>query len=164
MVKRIKKSDWTSFLSSLSERNRFRPITVEGDTRAKGDSTTRLYFIGVKLRRQGEDVHLDVYVCSPSDARVGFLSSSVPAPQSLSVEETTQDGVRLLTATYGTRGKMQLRFTGPLDSEVRRDTIAKLAYFLYERRGGLGGSELQNWGDAERLLSNWEGLIEQKFI
>lgn len=164
MVKRIKKSDWAAVLSSLSERNRFRPVSVEGSASTKGDPTASLYFIGFKLRRQGEDVHLDVYVCSPSDPRVGFLCSSVSSPQSLSVDETAQDGVRLLTATSGTRGKLQLRFTGVRDSEVRRDAIAKLAYFLYERRGGIGGSQLQDWGDAERLLSNWEGLIEQKFI
>jgi hypothetical protein len=164
MVRRMKKSDWAAVLSALSERNRFRPITVEGSTLTKGDSATMLYLLGIKPRRKGEDVHLDVYVCSPSDLRVGFLCSSVATPQSLSVDETTQDGVRLLTATSGARGKLQLRFTGSQDSEVRRDAIAKLAYFLHERRGGMGGSELQDWGDAERLLSNWEGLIEQKFI
>ncbi|MGA9362942.1 MAG: hypothetical protein WBW16_01085, partial [Bacteroidota bacterium] len=70
MVRRIKKSDWAAVLSSLSERNRFRPITVEGSAVKKGDSATGLYFLGIKLRRQGEDMHLDVYVCSPSDPRV----------------------------------------------------------------------------------------------
>lgn len=164
MVKRVNKSDWPAVLSSLSERNRFRPVTVEGSALTKVDSTMRLYFMGIKFRRENDDVHLDVYVCSPSDARVGFICSSVTSPQSVSVDETAQDGLRLLTATSGTRGKLQLRFTGSQDSEVRRDAIAKLAYFLYERRGGMGGSQLQDWGDAERLLSNWEGLIEQKFI
>lgn len=164
MVRRIKKSDWAAVLSSLSERNRFRPITVEGSAVKKGDSATGLYFLGIKPRRQGEDVHLDVYVCSPSDPRVGFLCSSAPSLESLSVDETAQDGIRLFTATSRAGGKLQLRFTGSQDSEVRRDAIAKLAYFLYERRGGIGGSQLQDWGDAERLLSNWEGLIEQKFI
>jgi hypothetical protein len=163
MVKRIKKSDWAAVLSSLSERNRFRPITVEGSALTEVDSTMGLYFMGIKLRREDDDVQLDVYVCSPSDARDGFLCSSVPSPQSLSIDETAQDGVRLFTASSG-RTKLQLRFTGPQDTEVRRDVIAKLAYFLYERRGGMGGSELQDWGDAERLLSNWERLIEQKFI
>jgi len=164
MVKRIKKGDWESFLSSLSERNRFRPMTVDGGTRVEADSSMRLYFIGMKLQREDDDVHLDVYGCSPSDPRVGFLCCSVPPPRSLSLDETADEGVRVVTATYGTRGKMQLRFTGPQDSEIRRDVIAKIAYFLYERRGGMGGSELQDWGDAERLLSNWERLIELKFI
>jgi hypothetical protein len=164
MVKRIKTSDWATVLSSLSERNRFRPITVEGGALTKVDSTMRLYFIGIKIRRENDDVQLDVYVCSPSDARAGFLCSSVLSLKSLSVDETAQDGVRLLTATSGTRGKLQVRFTGSQDAEVRRDAIAKLAYFLYERRGGLGGSALEDWGDAERLFSDWECLIEQKFI
>jgi hypothetical protein len=164
MVKRIKKADWESLLSSLSERNRFRPITVEGVSGVKADSTARLYFIGVRLREESEGMHLDVYACELHDPRVGFLHCSAVSPESLSVDETRQEGVRLLTVTHGRREKMRLRFAGPLDPEVRRDEIAKLAYFLYERRGGLGGSALEDWGDAERLFSDWERLIEQKFI
>jgi hypothetical protein len=164
MVKRIRRSDWATVLSSLSERNRFRPITVEGRILTKVNSGARLYFLGIKPRRDGEDMHLDVYACSPSDPRAGFLCSSVLSLKSLSINETAQDGVRLITATSGTGGKLQVRFTGSQDTEVRRDAIAKLAYFLYERRGGMEGGDLQDWGDAERLLSNWESLIEQKFI
>jgi hypothetical protein len=164
MIKRIKKADWESVLSSLSEGNRFRPMTVEGSSGTRADSTARFYFIGVTLREGGEGMHLDVYACQMHDPRVGFLHSSVASPESLSFDETKQEGVRLLTVTHGRGEKMRLRFIGPLDPEVRRDEIAKLAYFLCERRGGLGGSALEDWGDAERLFSDWEQLIEQKFI
>ena len=41
-----------------------------------------------------------------------------------------------------------------IDPEVRRQLVAAEAYFLAERRGFAGGSELEDWVAAERVVDS----------
>ena len=164
MVKRVKKGEWGAFLAAISERYRFCPITVEEISQSGAHGTEGLYFIGARVCQKIDKTYLEVYVSKPQDPRAGYLFMSVGSPQSLSFDETEQDGVRLISITQDQQQKFRIRFTGPPSSQARMEAIAKVAYFLYERRGGMGGSDLQDWGDAERLFSDWERLIDLKFI
>ncbi|MEK6570189.1 MAG: DUF2934 domain-containing protein [Bacteroidota bacterium] len=164
MIKRYKKEDWDKFLNILSQSNRFCPITLEETGEPESRVQEGLHFIGALLGEENDARHLDIYVCKPQDARVGFLITSISSPQSLTTNETSKEGIRSLTVSHGKQQKCRIRFEGQPSSEVRRESIAKVAYCLYERRGGIGGSEFQDWGDAERLFSDWERLIEQKFM
>ena len=164
MVKRVKKGEWETFLATITERYRFCPITVEEITQSGVHGTEGLYFIGARVCQKNDKTYLEVYVSKPQDPRAGYLFISASSPQSVSFDETDQGGVRLISITQDEQQKFRIRFTGPPSSEARMEAIAKVAYFLYERRGGMGGSDLQDWGDAERLFSDWERLIDLKFI
>ena len=48
-----------------------------------------------------------------------------------------------------------------IDPEARRRLVAAEAYFLAERRGFVGGSELEDWVAAERLV---DSRLEQKQV
>ena len=164
MIKRVKKEEWKKALSSLSERNRFRPIEVEDSAHLSSDPLGDLYFLGIRFRGTDAKVTMEVYVCRPQEPRGGFLLASVASPSAVSIDETPEDGVKLISVTHGKQQKFRIRFSGPPSSKARIESIAKIAYFLYERRGGLGGSELEDWADAERHWANWEELIDLKFI
>jgi hypothetical protein len=48
-----------------------------------------------------------------------------------------------------------------IDPEARRQLVAAEAYFLAERRGFVGGNELEDWVAAERLV---DSRLEQKQV
>jgi hypothetical protein len=48
-----------------------------------------------------------------------------------------------------------------IDPEVRRQLVAAEAYLLAERRGFVGGNELQDWVAAERMV---DSRLEQKQV
>jgi Protein of unknown function (DUF2934) len=50
-----------------------------------------------------------------------------------------------------TRRKSDIQVTTPVVSEVE---ISQLAYLLYKRRGGVNGSPLDDWLEAERQLTS----------
>jgi hypothetical protein len=48
-----------------------------------------------------------------------------------------------------------------IDPEARRQLVAAEAYFLAERRGFVGGNELEDWVAAERVV---DSRLEQKQV
>jgi hypothetical protein len=48
-----------------------------------------------------------------------------------------------------------------IDPEVRRQLVAAEAYFLAERRGFVGGNQLEDWVAAERVV---DSRLEQQQV
>jgi hypothetical protein len=63
-------------------------------------------------------------------------------------------------AASKTRQSVRAVFTS-IDPDVRRQLVAAEAYFLAERRGFVGGNELEDWVAAERVV---DSRLEQKQV
>lgn len=48
-----------------------------------------------------------------------------------------------------------------IDPDIRRQLVAAEAYYLAERRGFVGGNELEDWVAAERVV---DSRVEQKQV
>ncbi|CUU00707.1 Protein of unknown function (DUF2934) [Candidatus Kryptobacter tengchongensis] len=62
------------------------------------------------------------------------------------------------------KSKYIVKIFGRPNDEMRRETVAKVAYFIWERKGGIGMQELENWAEAERVVRDWMRVFSDGFI
>lgn len=163
MEKKVKKSDVVSFLTDFSRRNQFKPMVVElARGRKKERVLEDIYFLGFHCKMEiggGDKVYL--FKATKNYQFIGEIVFEIGGLKEVSyVRESEIEKVILKFDKM----KYIVKVFGRPNNEMRRETIAKVAYFIWERKGGIGSQELENWAEAERVVQDWVRVFSDGFI
>ena len=163
MADRIKKSEIKNFLIEFSRRNQFKPMVVEkGVGRKKERIFEDVYFLGFHCRVEigsGDKIYL--FRATKDYQYIGEIVFEIENPKGILFDK---DG-EIDSVTITARGsRFIVKVFGRQNEEMRRETIAKVAYFIWQRKGGIGSQELENWAEAERIVQDWERIFTEGFI
>lgn len=163
MEKRIKKSEVEQFLIDFSRRNQFKPMVVElSSGRKKERIIEDVYFLGFHCKMEigsGDKVYL--FKATRNYQFIGELVFVVDGVENISfIKEAEIEGVILKFD----KSKYIVKVFGRQNDEMRRETVAKVAYFVWERKGGIGMQEIENWAEAERIVQDWVRIFSDGFI
>ncbi len=163
MEQKIKKSEIESFLTDFSRRNQFKPMVVE---KASGRKKERIledvYFLGFYCKMEMGNADKVFLFRATKDYRfIGEIIFEVGNLKSLSFVKGFEVDEVILKFD---KTKYIVKVFGRPNDEMRRETIAKVAYFIWERKGGIGSQELENWAEAERVVQDWVRIFREGFI
>lgn len=163
MEQKIKKSDADSFLTDFSRRNQFKPMVVElASGRKKERVLEDVYLLGFHCKMEiggGDKVYL--FKATKNYQFIGEIVFEISGLKEISyVRESEIEKVILKFDKM----KYIVKVFGRPNNEMRRETIAKVAYFIWERKGGIGSQELENWAEAERIVQDWVRIFSDGFI
>ncbi len=163
MEKKIKKDEVVNFLINFSRHNQFRPMVVEKVIGRKKERIAEdIYFLGFHCKTEiGGGDKIFLFKATKNYQFIGeivFELGDIKDVSYLKDAEIEQvaiksDGVKYVVKVFGRP-----------NNEMRRETIAKVAYFIWERKGGIGSQELENWAEAERIVQDWVKIFEDGFI
>ena len=165
MAKRIKKAEWSEFVSEFSSRNQFRLVELSGNAIAKDlRETPLLYLLGLRyVKISGEEV-VEAYVTKAHDSHIGFRAASVRSPKVITLAEVSNIEDAGLSASTAGKKKMVLTLCGGLMDEVRRDVTARIAYALFEKEGRNHGRHFEHWGEAERIIHDVDRMVNERLV
>jgi hypothetical protein len=163
MERRIRKAEIENFLLDFSRRNQFKPMVVE---RASGRRRERMvedvYFLGFycKMEIGGAD-KIFLFKATMDYRFIGEVVFEVENVKDVSFTKGAE--IDEIVFRFNKLRYIVKVFGRPNDN-MRRETIAKVAYFIWERKGGIGSQELENWAEAERVVQDWIRIFTDGFI
>ncbi|CUT01152.1 Protein of unknown function (DUF2934) [Candidatus Kryptobacter tengchongensis] len=163
MERKIKKSEVEQFLIEFSRRNQFKPMVVELSIGRKKERVLEdAYFLGFHCKLEiggGDKVYL--FRATKNYQFIGEIVFVIDGLKEVSfIKETEIEEVALKFD----KSKYIVKIFGRPNDEMRRETVAKVAYFIWERKGGIGMQELENWAEAERVVRDWMRVFSDGFI
>lgn len=161
--KKIKKSEIEWFLIDFSRRNQFKPMVVELiKGRKKEESIAGVYFLGFHCKTEiGSEGKIYLFKATKDHRFIGEVIFVIDKLKEISVSKEVEiEKVELKSGG----SKYIVKVFGRPNDEMRRETIAKVAYFIWERKGGIGMQDLENWAEAERIVQDWVRIFSDGFI
>ncbi len=163
MEVKIKKSEIENFLIDFSRKNQFKPTVVD---RASGRKKERIvedaYFLGFYCKMKMGDADKIFLFKATTDYRfIGELVFEIDNIKDVLFLRGTE--IDEIIFKLG-RSRYIVKVFGRPNDNMRRETVAKVAYFIWERKGGIGSQELENWAEAERIVQDWVRIFTDGFI
>ncbi len=163
MELKIRKSDVDSFLIDFSRRNQFKPMVVELASGRKRERVLEdAYFLGFHCKMEigsGDKVYL--FKATRNYQFIGEIVFEAGGLKGVSYAKESE--IEKVVLKFD-RMKYIVKVFGRPNNEMRRETIAKVAYFVWERKGGIGTQDLENWAEAERIVQDWVRIFSDGFI
>ncbi|MCS7230082.1 MAG: DUF2934 domain-containing protein [Candidatus Kryptonium sp.] len=164
MAKKIKKSDVEQFLIDFSRKNQFKPMVVES---ASGRKRERIlegaYFLGFHCKTEvGSKDKVYLFKATTNYQFIGEIVFEIDGLEEISFNKGTE--IEEVSLKSDKSKKYIVKVFGRPNDEMRRETIAKVAYFIWERKGGIGTQDLENWAEAERIVQDWSRIFSDGFI
>ncbi|UCG63329.1 MAG: DUF2934 domain-containing protein [Candidatus Zixiibacteriota bacterium] len=110
--------------------------------------------MGIALSKKGriiDGIDLFTTVTDPESLTRPTISIKEPVKIISDTDETKKDLSLYVEAKDGTRVTIEL--AAETDSSRLHTCVEKLAYNIYERRGHQGGHDVDDWLEAEQLIS-----------
>lgn len=160
---KIKKSEIENFLIDFSRRNQFKPMVVEKSSGRKKERILEdAYFLGFYCKMaMGNADKIFLFKATKDYRFIGEIVFEIEALKDLSFAKGSEIDEVIFRLD---RMKYIVKIFGRPNEEMRRETIAKVAYFIWERKGGIGSQELENWAEAERVVQDWIRIFREDFI
>lgn len=163
MEKKIKKTEVVNFLTEFSRHNQFKPMVVEKVIARKRERVAEdVYFLGFYCKTEvGSGDKIFLFKATKNYQFIGeivFELDNIKDVSYLKDVEIEQVAIK------SDKVKYVVKVFGRPNNEMRRETVAKVAYFVWERKGGIGSQELENWAEAERIVQDWVRIFEDGFI
>ncbi|CUS85367.1 Protein of unknown function (DUF2934) [Candidatus Kryptonium thompsonii] len=163
MEQKIKKLDVPGFLTDFSRRNQFKPMVVElASGRKKERFLENAYFLGFHCKMEigsGDKIYL--FKATKNYQFIGEIVFEISGLKEVSYGKESEIESVILKFD---KAKYIVKVFGRPNNEMRRETIEKVAYFIWERKGGIGSQELENWAEAERIVQDWVRVFSDEFI
>lgn len=157
MTKEIKRNTWSRFCKKFSKDNQHRPTYISLENSDQNSQLNGESFIGLALEKKGRFID-GIKLCTISGNPDSIFEPSVtikdPDSVWLDKDDDGIDRFLIIESRDGTKASVEL--TGDKDKE---SNIRRMAYSLYERRGGNHGEDYNDWLTAEKLLEKTESVF-----
>lgn len=163
MERKIKKSELRNFLVDFSRKNQFKPIVVErASGRRKETILENAYFLGFHCKMEIGGADKVFLFKATTDYRfIGELVFEIDNIKDVSFLKRTEIDVIIFRFD---KSRYVVKVFGRPNDNMRRETVAKVAYFIWERKGRIGSQNLENWAEAERIVQDWVKIFTDGFI
>ena len=157
MATEVSRSNWSRFIKRFNFTNQYRPVRIRVKQKGAGEVEISRDdpLMGIVLTKRGrfiDGVALFTAKNDPDKLAEPTILLKGPVKISSDRDKTKKDLWLSVEGKDGTRIKMEL--AGDRDTQKVRSCVEKLAYTIYERRGHQGGHDMEDWLEAERLLSD----------
>ena len=158
MSKEVKRTSWSRFLKRFSAKNRYRPIEVSITTPYSEKSTLKpVPFLGVTISKNGRLIDgVQVMGGKWDPENVTEPVWTVREPARMLVDKDGQGIDACLRIQSKDGSEVCLNLIGDTQSWQADDLVEKVAYALYQRRGGQPGQDTGDWLEAERRVREAE--------
>lgn len=156
MTTEVKRTNWSRFVKRFNSMNQYRPATVRVKRRGAGEVVLRddTPLMGIALAKKGRVISgIDLFTIQPDPERLSQPTIRVEEPVKIlaNQDESKNDNWLMVEGDDGTQLRIELRTDE--GEQQYRSTVEKLAYTMYERRGHQCGHDIDDWLEAERLIS-----------
>ena len=156
MKTEVKRTYWSRFLKRFNSTNQYRPVSVRvKNGKDEKQVSTDIPLIGVALSKKGRTIDgIDLFTTKTDPESLTRPTVSVKEPVKIiaNTDKTKKDLSLYVEAKDGTKVTIELAAEG--DSGRLRTCVEKLAYNIYEQRGHQTGHDVDDWLEAERLISD----------
>jgi len=160
MSKEVKRTDWSRFLKRFSAKNRYRPIEVSitnSNSHHEESSLKPAPFLGVAISKNGRLID-GVQVISgkwdPEKVTEPVLTVKDPDRMLVETDGDGRDACLRIRAKDGSETCLNL--TGETQEWQADVWVEKVAYAIYQRRGGQPGRHTGDWLEAEQKVRQAE--------
>ena len=161
MTKEVKRNQWAQFFRKFNASNQYRHVRVSFRDK---DSAREfpLYenpFLGLALEKKGRLIDGVQFYAGRADSDiVSEPVISLKQPERILVEKDETGSERRITIK--TRDGLEATADlGDYDSEKGRRLVEKVAYSIYQKRGGRHGNDADDWLEAERKVREAEAMF-----
>jgi len=159
MPTKIRKNSWAKFCREFSQANQFRHATmrIENDSTDHIETVAPSIFLGLVASRQKKRVtKVSLYGGSSSFDRVVEPMASVIQPTSISVTKDETGADDCLKIVDGDGMTVSLSLEGKQSSQFCHTLKKEIAHSVHERRGRNHGGGIDDWLEAERMITKVE--------
>jgi len=159
MAREIRRNVWARFCRKFSLENQYRyvSVSVEDNNKRNNEVVIDAPLIGLALEKKGRLIDgLQIYSVWDSHDEVinPVLTVKQPAKVILDMDDQGKDKRLTIQSREGRLATIELR--GEKDVQKQRTLVEKVAYRIFEQRGGTNGSDMQDWLEAERKVREAE--------
>ena len=157
MYTKVRKNSWAKFCREFNQANQFRHVTVriEDDPMYHVKTVASSIFLGLLVAKQGRRI-TKISLCSGSsclDRNVEPMASvNQPVSVSITKDETGVDDCLKIVAEDGMTVSLSLE--GKQDPQLCHTLMKEIAHSIYERRGGSHGNDVEDWLEAENMITD----------
>lgn len=159
MVKEIKRNHWSKFCRKFSSDNKYRHMNIdfsgkaEPDARVSGDFP----FMGLTLEKRGRLIDgIKLHAGWPGPDQVTHPIISIKQPASVILEKDKSGIDRRLKVRTKEGSETTVDLHGGDDEDRYRIFVEKVAYSIFEHRGGSHGDDIHDWLEAEKKIRKAE--------
>jgi hypothetical protein len=162
MKKEVKRSVWSKFCRKFSSDNQYRNGRLG---RSSKESTQvalgpEYPFLGISLEKKGRLIDGIQIIAGRGDAeQILDTVFSLKNPDKLMVEEDSAGNVSRLEVKSKEGHSLMLELEGGKERQQFYSLVERVAYNIYERRGGVPGGDWNDWIEAERKVKDAESQL-----
>lgn len=162
MQKEVKRTSWSKFCRKFSSDNQYRCGRLGRSS--KGSTQVALGseypFLGITIKKKGRLIDGIQIIAGRGDAeQVLDTVFSLKNPSKLMVEEDKSGSVSKLEVQSKDGDILRLELEGGKERQQFYSLVEKVAYNIYERRGGVPGGDWNDWIEAERKVKDAESQL-----
>ncbi|HWR83471.1 MAG TPA: DUF2934 domain-containing protein [Candidatus Deferrimicrobium sp.] len=155
MISEIKKTDWSRFVKEFNATNQLRSATVRVRRVRQNEAVLEhnVPFMGIAITRKGkaiDGIELFTGQHDPDNVVEPVVAITQPARITLESEPDGGDCRLFVEAKDGSVATVEL--TGDNNPQQWHTFVERVAYSVYERRGGAPGRDHEDWLKAEQKV------------
>ena len=156
MATEVKRTNWSRFCKRFNSLNQYRPVTVR--VKHKGTDEIEVShedpLIGIALTKRGRLIDgVNLYTTQTDPDKLAEPAVTIKEPVKITADkDDTKKDVRLAIESKGGT-TVRIELSRDENTDRLHSTLEKLAYTLYERRGHTCGRDVDDWLEAERLIT-----------
>ena len=159
MFTKIKKSDWLRFCKEFNQANQYRRASVKIEYESTGSVETveSSIFLGFSVSKKGRWIEeISLIVGSNNPYMIAEPVVSIYRPVNISVMKNDNGADNHIMITDGDCIVVSMSLSGDQDIQLRHVLNEELAHSVFERRGSGHGNDLDDWLEAEKIITEAE--------